>query len=60
MENDFRGLEDLIKNVVQESDCPFSLCFSLCYLIFKREIQMPNITDHCTAYYDQSAGYFRR
>jgi hypothetical protein len=24
MENDFRGLEDLIKNVVQESDCPFS------------------------------------
>jgi hypothetical protein len=25
MENDFRGLEDLIKNVVQESDCPFSV-----------------------------------
>jgi hypothetical protein len=25
MENDFRGLEDLIKNVVQECDCPFSL-----------------------------------
>jgi hypothetical protein len=24
MENDFRGLEDLIKNVVQGSDCPFS------------------------------------
>jgi hypothetical protein len=24
MENDFRGLEDLIKNVVQECDCPFS------------------------------------
>jgi hypothetical protein len=28
MENDFRGLEDLIKIVVQESDCPFSRLYS--------------------------------
>jgi hypothetical protein len=34
MENDFRGLEDLIKNVVQESDCPFSV-----FLSFHRRLE---------------------